>query len=130
MSESNPTYSKEVVLDGIEHIGHWLHVGEHVVVEDTVHVIHDGIVVADDFKAQFPTLAQETGAVAADLVQCKTLGAAIAAAVLGGGTNLAADAGVLAALVTDGPALIQAFADAGKLASTLNADIKQDAAAL
>lgn len=118
------------VISGFKHLGHWLREGADAVIGEDLRVIHDGLVVAKDFKEQFPTLAEEAGVVAADLLKCKALGAAIALAVAGGGMNLAADAGVLAALVTDGPALIQTFEDAGKLASTLEADVKADSQAL
>jgi hypothetical protein len=130
MPTATPNYSHNPILDGIEHLGHWIHVGECDTVAVALHIVRDGIVVSAEFKAQYPTLAQETGAVAADLLQCKALGVAIAAVVASGGANLAADAGVLGALITDGPALIKAFADAGQLAATVGADVKQDAASL
>lgn len=130
MSESKPVYSHNPILGGIEHLGHWAHVAESDTVEIALHIVRDGIVVSEEFKEQFPTLATETGAVAADLLQCKALGVAIAAMVAAGGANLAADAAVLAALVADGPAIIKAFADCGQLAATVGADVKQDAASL
>lgn len=130
MTLTDPQYSKEPVLDGIEHLGHWLHKGEHVVIDDTAEVLRDALIVRKELAAQFPTLATEATNVLADVVGLKLLGAAVAAAVLGGGTNLAADAGVLAALVTDGPALIKMFADSGTMASTLSQDVKTDVQSL
>jgi hypothetical protein len=130
MNNAKPAYSHNPILDGIEHLGHWIHVGEADTVGVALHIVRDGVVVSAEFKQQFPTLAQETGAVAADILQCKALGVAIAAVVAAGGANLAADAAVLAALITDGPAIIKAFADAGQLAATVGADVKQDVASL
>lgn len=123
---ANPNYSKNPVADGLEHLGHWLHVGEHDVVGGAITTVRRGLQVTDELKEQFPTLAAESGDVVADLFQCKALGAAIALVVAGGGANLAADAGVLVALVTDGPAIISLFADGGKLAKTAGADIQAD----
>lgn len=119
-------YSSEPILDGIEHLGHWLHIAERNTVGTAIATVKRGIVVTDDLRAQFPTLGEETAAVASDVMQCKALAAAVALAVAGGGTNLAADAGVLAALVTDGPTVIQLFTDAGKLVKTAGVDIEKD----
>ena len=124
------TYSKNPVADGLEHIGHWLHIAEHDAIGGAITTVRRGLQVADELKEQFPTLALESGDVVEDLLQCKALGAAIALAVAGEGVNLAADAGVLAALVTDGPALIKLFSDGGKLAKTADVDIQADAAIL
>lgn len=129
MDGQNPVYSHNPILDGIEHVGHGISVAEHVVVGDVFHIVRDGLVVAKEFKQQYPTLAAETGAVASDALKCKTLMVAIAAAAASE-FNLAADAGVLAALVTDAPALIQLAADVATLTGTLTADIKQDVASL
>ncbi len=130
MSVTDPKYSQEPIADGIEHLAHWLHVTVHDTVVTAVIVIHRGIVVTDDLKAQLPTLGEETAAVAGDVLQCKSLAAAIALMVSGGGTNPAADLGVLGALVTDAPALIRLFSDSAKLLKTAGADIKTDAEAI
>jgi hypothetical protein len=126
MTLQNPTFSENPVADGLEHLGHWLHIGEHDVIGGAMATVRRGLQVADELKEQFPTLAAESGDVVSDLLQCKTLGAAIALAVANEGVNLAADAGVLAALVTDGPAIIRLFADGGKLAKTADVDIQAD----
>lgn len=118
------------IISGFKHLGHWLHIAEHDTIDAAVVTIHRGVVVADDLKTQIPTLAEETATVAADVLQCKSLAAAIALAVAGEGVNLAADAGVLAALITDGPAIIQLFDDSAKLAKTAGGDIETDAKAL
>jgi hypothetical protein len=126
MSVDDPNYSKDPIIDGFEHLGHWVHIGVHDTIDLAVTTIHRGIVVADDLKEQFPTLAEEAGTVASDVLKCKTLATAIAIAVAGGGVNLAADAGVLAALVTDGPAIVALFNDSAKLAKTAGVDISTD----
>ena len=93
-------------------------------------MIHRGLVVTDDLKEQMPTLAEDTAAVAGDVLGLKSLAAAVILAAAGEGVNLAADAGVLAALVTDGPSLVKLFGDAGTLVKTAGADIKTDSEAL
>lgn len=113
-----------------QHIGHWLHIGEKDIIGDTITTIHRGIEVVDELKIQMPTLAEDTATVASDVIQCKALAAAVALVVAGGGVNIAADAGVLGALVTDGPALIKLFNDAAVLIKTTGGDIAQDAAIL
>jgi hypothetical protein len=126
MSVDDPNYSKDPIIDGFEHLGHWVHIGVHDTIGLAVTTIHRGLIVTDDLKEQFPTLAEEVGTVASDVLKCKTLAAAIALAVAGGGINLAADAGVLAALVTDGPAIVALFNDSAKLAKTAGVDISTD----
>jgi hypothetical protein len=131
MSEKNPQYSKEPILDGIEHLGHWLHVGETDTIGTAERIIHDGIVVAAEMKAQFPTLAADSGAVALDITKCPAIGAAIAnLATTGGPINLAGDAAFMAALIVDAVPLCQAFIDGGKLLNTLNQDVKTDVQSL
>ena len=93
-------------------------------------MIHRGLVVTDDLKEQMPTLAEDTAAVAGDVLGLKSLAAAVILAAAGEGVNLAADAGVLAALVTDGPSLVKLFGDAGTLVKTAGTDIKTDSEAL
>ena len=109
-----------------QHIGNWLHVAEQHTVGEAITIIHRGIVVSDDMKKQFPTLAADTAMVAEDVLQCKALAAAVALVVAGEGLNLAADAGVLSALITDGPALIKLFADAELLLKTVGVDVTKD----
>ena len=123
-------YSKEPILDGIEHLGHWVKEGFEDTVETAIVTIKRGVVVADDLRKQLPTLGTDTATVAADVLQCKALAAAVALVVAGEGVNLAADAGVLAALVTDGPALIKLFTDGAALVKLAGADVKTDADAL
>ncbi len=118
------------IISGFKHLGHWLHIGEKDTIGAAVIVIHRGIQVVDDLKVQMPTLGEETATVASDLLQCKALAAAIALAVAGEGVNLAADAGVLAALVKDGPAIIKLFDDGAKLVKTASADIVTDVDAI
>lgn len=123
---SKPKFSTDPIIDGFEHLGHWIKIGVEDTIGAAITTIHRGIVVADDMKEQFPTLADETANVASDALKCKTLAAAIALAVAGGGINLAADAGVLAALVTDGAAIVTLFNDSAKLAKTVDVDISTD----
>jgi hypothetical protein len=123
-------YSKEPILDGIEHLGHWLHIGFHDTVETAIVTIKLGVTVTDDLRKQLPSLGADTATVAADALQCKALAAAIALCVAGEGINLAADAGVLAALVTDGPAIIKLFTDGAALVKLAGVDVKTDADAL
>jgi ABC-type transporter Mla maintaining outer membrane lipid asymmetry permease subunit MlaE len=127
---SKPEYSKEPILDGIEHLGHWLHVGFHDTVDVAIVTIKRGVVVADDLRVQLPTLGADTATVAVDALQCKALAAAVALVVAGGGVDIAADAGVLAALVTDGPALIKLFTDGAALVKLAGVDISTDANAI
>jgi hypothetical protein len=127
---AKPNYSHNPVLDGAEHLWHWTREAEHAIAVDTVGIVRKVLTEAKDLHAQFPTLAQQSGDVLADLWALKVLGAAIAAAVAAGGTNLAADAGVLSALVTEGPQLIKLFSDGGKLAETIVADAKTDLSVL
>ena len=126
MSESNPTYSGNKALSTIEHIGHWLHVAEHDTVGQAIGVVHRGVVTAEAVKSQFPRLGADTATVATDVLACKTLGAALAVMVASGGTNPAADLGVLGALLTDAPALIKLFTDAGILIKTATTDSSID----
>jgi len=126
VSIAKPEFSNDPIIDGFEHIGHWLKIAVKDTIGAAVKTIDRGIVVSADLKAQFPTLAEETSTVAGDVLQCKTLAAAVALAIAGGGINLAADAGVLAALVTDGPAIIALFNDSAKLCKTAAADISID----
>lgn len=123
-------YSKNPIVDGLEHIGHFFHVAEHDTVGTAIAVIRRGIIVTDDLKSQLPTLATETAAVAGDVLKCKALMAAITLASAGEGLNLAADAGVLAALVTDGPALVELVSNAVQLVKTAGVDIKTDVEAI
>ncbi len=127
MTLASPTYSKDPVIDGFEHLGHWLHLAEHDTIGIAVTVIHNGVVVAESVKEQLPTLGTETAQLAGDVLKCKAFAAAVALCVAGGGLNLAADAGVLGALVTDGPAIIQAFEDGAKLLKTVEGDVSTDA---
>lgn len=124
--QTNPTYSHNPILDGIEHIGHWFHVAAKDTVGDVVTTVRRGLEVTNEMKDQFPTLAQDSGDVIENLLSCKTLGVAIASMVAGGGVNLAADAGVLAALVVDGPALIKLFDSGAKLAQMVGSDVSTD----
>jgi len=113
-----------------QHIAHWLHIGVKDVIVDSISTIHRGIEVVEELKVQMPTLAEDTATVASDVLECKALAAAIALVVAGGGVNIAADAGVLGALVTDGTALIKLFDDAATLIKTTGGDIAVDAAIL
>lgn len=123
-------YSKEPILDGIEHLGHWFKAGFHDTVDAAIVTIKRGVVVSDDLREQLPSLGADTATVAADALQCKALAAAVALVVAGGGLNLAADAGVIAALITDGPALIKLFNDGAALVKLAGADIEADAKAI
>ena len=123
---SKPEFSKDPIIDGFQHLGHWLKIAVKDTVGAAISTIRRGVVVSEDLKAQFPTLGEETALVAGDVLQCKSLAAAVALAVAGGGVNLAADAGVLAALVVDGPAIIALFNDSAKLCKTAAADISID----
>jgi hypothetical protein len=107
-------------------IGHWFEDAEKDTVGAAITTIHRGVVVADDMKTQMPTLGIETATVATDVLQCKALAGAVALVVAGGGVNIAADAGVLGALITDGPAIIQLFSDVARLVKTASGDVKQD----
>ena len=127
MSEPKPIYSKNPILDGIEHIGHGLHVAEHAVIGATIHTVHDVLVIADDFKKQMPTVLDETGAVIAaaaapELLDVDaTLGAMLATPV-----NPLCWWNLLLALLRAAPK-IRTLVLAGKtLAATLNTDIKAD----
>lgn len=123
-------YSKDPVISGFQHLGHWLHIAVADTVGLAITTIHRGVVVSKDLEQQFPTLGTETATVAADVLQLKSLAAAVALCVAGEGVNLAADAGVLAALVTDGPALVKMFNDSAALVKTAGEDIKIDAQAI
>lgn len=122
MSEQAPTYSSNPLLDGIEHVGHWLHVAEMAVVDD----LPKFIVVANNVKAQAPTIVAQVQAVVADVVSLKTLIAAIAVAAVAKGVNVTADAGVLAALEAAVPTFEKIAADVQTLTTTVSQDIATD----
>lgn len=117
-------------MNVFQHIGHWVNVAWKDTIGAATATIHRGVVVSEDLREQMPTLGVETATVASDVLQLKALAAAVALCVAGEGVNLAADAGVLGALITDGPALIKLFDDAALLVKTASADIKVDAKAL
>jgi hypothetical protein len=127
METTEPNYHGNFLERFAEHVGHGLHEAEHAVADDVIGTVRKVIKVDEAFAKQFPTIAADTATVAEDVFSMKALGVAVAAAVAGGGANLAADAGVLAALVTDGPTLIKLFSDAGALVKTVETDASADA---
>ena len=124
MSVTEPVYSKNVVLDVFEHIGHGLHVafadGETIATK-----LPQYITVAQDVVTEAPTVVAEVTAVVADL----TGGWAVLAAVEGLGANLAADVNAAQAVVNGFSIYLPKLkADVTTLLKTLGADEKTIAA--
>lgn len=126
MSVDAPVYSSNPVLSGIEHVGHWLHKGEEIVVDELPKFIK----VKDEVEQQAPDVVAKVQAVVGDVVSLKSLVAAVVLAAAAKGTNVSADAGVLAALEAAVPTFQKIAADVQTLTDTVTADFKQDAADL
>jgi len=101
MSEQQPTYSGNPILDGLEHVGHWLHVAETDVVDaakklpEVVTTVKD---LEDDAKTVIPAISQVvtdgaalTKTAASDtanfLASTKVMWSAFAASFAGGNFN-------------------------------------------
>jgi hypothetical protein len=131
MSEAKPIYSKNPILDGLEHIGHGIHVAEHATVGFVTHGVRDVLVIADDFKAQMPTVLEDNGAVidAAAAPDLLALDAAFGVA-LGTAFNPVAWWTVLVCALKAAPKIAALAAAVRTLYKTLGADISADAASL
>jgi hypothetical protein len=117
MSEQDPVYSKNPIVDGIEHVGHWLHEGETGLVDGLPKVI-----VAVE---NAPTVVADTKAVIANVTLLKPLITAIGAAIATGGTNISNDAGVISALEAAVPVFEKITTSVETLSQAVSAAVKQ-----
>ena len=131
MTLTTPVFSKNPILDGVEHIGHDLHVAEHATVGFIMHGVRDVLVIADDFKKQMPTVLDDDAKVveAAAAPQLLALDAAFGIA-LSGPINPLAWWNVFICVLKAAPAISTLVAAVKVLGATLGTDLSADVASL
>jgi hypothetical protein len=131
MTLTAPTYGKDPLIDGLEHIGHVVHEGEHAIVGFVTHGVRDVLVIADAFKKQMPTVLDDDAKVveAAAAPELLALDAAFGIA-LSGPVNPVAWWNVLVCVLKAAPAISTLVTAVKVLGVTLGADVATDATAL
>jgi hypothetical protein len=131
MSESNPTYSSNPILDAVEHVGH----GLHVVFSDAETVVAklpEYITVTEDLATEAPTVVSDITAVVTAITGGASIFNAVTAALAGLGTNPTADIAAITAIITQASKMDSYWASVKStvttLLTTLGADEKTIAA--